>query len=101
MRGFEQLWGQFFVKGFKAPGWQISNDIYEWLHDNDYWVADQENNDDRRPSELKVYKVGENSIHTHTWDCVGNGVYELSEDIFKRIKGVKEFRFVSEVACVS
>src|SRR5260221_9838272 len=28
---------QHFVKGFKAPGWQISDDIYRWLKDNGYW----------------------------------------------------------------
>lgn len=96
MNGFNQLWGQFFIKGFKAPGWQISDGIYEWLLDHNYWVADQDYNDARRPDDLKVYKVGDNSIHTHTWDCVGNGVYELGPEILKKIKD-KDFKFVSEV----
>lgn len=100
MKGFGQLFGQFFVKGFKAPGWQISDDIYKWLLDNDYWVADQDYNDERRPTDLKVYKVNDNSIHTHTWDVgkVGstpNGVYEYGEEVIKLSKD-KDFKFISE-----
>lgn len=86
-----------FTKGFKAPGWQISDDIYKWLLDNGYWVADQPVNKDRRPKGLKVYEVGENSSHHHTWNCVGNGVYEQFELIMDRIAGIKDFKFVSEV----
>lgn len=97
MKRFEGIWGHAFVKGFKAPGWMISDDIYRWLLDHGYWVADQSYNDDRRPKELPVYKVGDNSIHTHTWDCVGNGVYELKNQILEQIKGVEEFKFISEV----
>lgn len=86
-----------FVRGFKAPGWQISTDIYRWLSDRNYWVADQDYNDNRRPEALPVYKVGDNSIHTHTWDCVGNGVYELRDQILEQIEDIKEFKFISEV----
>lgn len=104
-----------FVKGFKAPGWQISDDIYMWLADNGYWVADQSYNNDRRPVDLPAYinREGEfgtlllepngiryfhtvPAIHTHTWDCVGNGVYELKDQILEQIKG-KDFKFISEV----
>ncbi len=86
-----------FAKGFKAPGWQISDAAFEWLHDNGWWVADQAYNNDRRPKELPVYIVGDNSMHHHTWDCVGNGVYEQEEYILDRIKDETEFKFVSEV----
>lgn len=96
MAEFKNL-GTHFVKGFKAPGWQISNDIYEWLYDNGWWVADQAYNDERRPKNLPVYKLGEGSIHTHTWNCVGNGVYELYDQLVEQIKGETDFRFVSEV----
>lgn len=87
----------FFVKGFKAPGWQISDEIYEWLYDHDWWVADQLYNDGRRPKRLKVYRIGSDSMHHHTWDCVGNGVYEQEEYILDRIKGETDFAFVSEM----
>lgn len=88
---------QYFVKGFKAPGWQISDDCYRWLKDNDWWVADQAYNDERRPKDLPVYKIGEGSIHTHTWNCVGNGVYELFDQLKEQIKDETDFKFVSEV----
>jgi predicted deacetylase len=88
---------RFFVKGFKAPGWQISDGAYEWLKDNGWWVADQAYNDDRRPEGLPVYKIGENSVHTHTWNCVGNGIYELLPQLIEQVAEAKEFKFVSEV----
>jgi hypothetical protein len=87
----------YFVKGFKAPGWQISDEIYDWLFNNGWWVADQGYNDNRRPEDLPVYKVGDNSSHHHCWDCVGNGVYEQQQEILDRIKDETEFKFVSEV----
>lgn len=97
MEIFDDMIETYFVKGFKAPGWQISNGVYEWLYDHDFWVADQAYNDNRRPKDLKVYQVSENSIHTHTWNCVGNGVYEQFDYIMDRIKGEKDFKFVSEM----
>lgn len=97
MNEFKDITNTCFVKGFKAPGWQVGDEVYAWLKDNGYWVADQDYNDDRRPKKLPVYKVDEFSIHTHTWNCVGNGVYELHDEIIKRIKGETDFRFVSEV----
>lgn len=86
-----------FVRGFKAPGWQISDDIYVWLRNNGWWVADQEYNDARRPKDLPVYKIGEDSWHGHTWDCVGNGIYETFPELSKKVAEAKEFKFVSEV----
>lgn len=102
---FDELMNSFisdyFVKGFKAPGWQISDDVLRWLKDNDWWVADQAYNDNRRPEGLKKYVIGEDpeitSIHTHTWNCVGNGVYELFNQLIEQIKDETDFRFVSEV----
>lgn len=94
---FEYMVDEYFVKGFKAPGWQISDGCYEWLLENGYWVADQAYNNDRRPKDLPVYLIGDNSVHTHTWDCVGNGVYELYDDLEAKVKAATEFKFVSEV----
>jgi hypothetical protein len=96
MNSFSNV-GFSYVRGFKAPGWQISNDIYEWLYDHDFWVADQPANKERRPKGLRVYEVGENSVHTHTWDCVGNGVYELFPELLEKVKTHKEWKFISEV----
>jgi len=97
MKSFELMIDQFFVKGFKAPGWQISDDIYQWLLQQGWWVADQHYNDNRRPKDLPVYHIGDNSIHTHTWDCVDNGIYELYDQLVEKMKDEQEFKFVSEV----
>lgn len=97
MKRFEGIWGHAFVKGFKAPGWQISDDIYRWLKDNGWWVADQAYNNERCLKDLPVYIIGDNSMHHHTWNCVGNGVYEQEEYILDRIKDETDFKFVSEV----
>lgn len=86
-----------FKKVFKAPGWQISNGCYQALKDAGWGVADQAYNDDRRPKDLPVYKVGDNSIHGHTWNCVGNGIEETLEQLKEQIKDVEEFKFVTEV----
>jgi peptidoglycan/xylan/chitin deacetylase (PgdA/CDA1 family) len=90
-----------FVRGFKAPGWQISDDALRWLKDYGWWVADQAYNNVRRPEDLPVYIINDDpeitSIHTHTWNCVGNGVYELYDQLVEQIKDETEFKFVSEV----
>lgn len=109
---FQPMLDEYFVKGFKAPGWQISQEVMEWLHDRNWWIADQSYNDSRRP-DMPAYvnyngdfgvtgvpgitglKI--NGIHTHTWNCVGNGVYELEEKLIDQMKDETEFRFVSEV----
>jgi hypothetical protein len=41
MKQFAPIIDNNFVRGFRAPGWQISDAIYEWLYDHDWWVADQ------------------------------------------------------------
>lgn len=101
MTDFGEMIDTYFVHGFKAPGWQISDEAFEWLYDHDWWVADQAYNNYRRPKKLNAYIIGENpdvtSIHTHTWNCVGNGVYELYDQLVEQTKDETEFRFVSEV----
>lgn len=97
----------FFVKGFKAPGWQISEGAYEWLLENGWWVADQAYNNNRRPQELPAYVnasgsffVGDKQIeahHGHTWNCMGNGIYETFDYVKDLVKDADSFQFVSEV----
>lgn len=89
--------GRDFKVGFKAPGWQISDEMYEFCRTMKWWVADQAYNDERRPKDLPVYIIGDNSRHFHTWDCMGNGVYELEKQILEQIKDETEFKFVSEM----
>lgn len=117
-----RLLGTYFVNGFRAPGWQISDDIYRWLLDHDWWVADQNYNSDRRPEQLKAY-VNNSGIfyvpdrehphdmaywepvpayHGHVWD-VGekgnepNGIYEDFEKVSALVKDTKDFKFISEL----
>lgn len=106
---FDGMLEDYFVKGFKAPGWQISDGVYDWLESNEWWVADQSYNNDRRPILIPSY-VNDNGTfytprgddgsiegkHYHTWDCVGNGVYEMSDQIKQDIQGKIDFMFVSE-----
>lgn len=109
MQFFKPMLDEYFVKGFKAPGWQISQDVLEWLHDRNWWVADQSYNDSRRPKSLPAYVNNSGTfyvqdkdlkftgIHTHTWNCVGNGVYELYDQLVEQMGDETEFRFISEV----
>ena len=54
------------TKGFKAPGWQISDGTYLALLERGYWVADQTYNNHRRPTRLRVYLLdSSNKIHGH------------------------------------
>lgn len=96
-----------FVKGFKAPGWQISDDTYTWLRDNGWWVADQGYNDSRRPKYLRAYvnydgvfKVDgapTEAWHGHTWNCVGNGIEETYDHVKGLVQNTESFEFVSEI----
>jgi hypothetical protein len=110
MENLAPMLEDYFVKGFKAPGWQISDDIYKWLEVNDWWVADQSYNDHRRPKSLPAY-VNNNGIfqvngksieayHGHTWDVGWNGIYEAYDQIEQLVKSKDSFEFVSEVLSV-
>lgn len=87
------------TKGFKAPGWQISEGMYRALVDNKYWVADQPTNIDKRPLELKAYILDSgNKIHGHIGHMGGWNANELSlilPEIYK-LK-TQEFKFIKEI----
>lgn len=99
-----------FVHGFRAPGWQISDDTYQWLNDNGWWVADQGYNDDRRKNKyafLSAYVNHDGQFeangklveawHGHTWNCVGNGIEETYDHVKSLVEKAESFEFVSEV----
>ena len=102
-----RIFGGLFADGFRAPGWQISDDIYRWLKDHGWWVADQGYNDHRRPKDLRAYvnydgvfKVGGEEVpayHGHTWDVGWNGIYEDYDKVESLVREAKEFKFVSEL----
>lgn len=116
IKALQPMVDRYFVKGFKAPGWQISDDIYRWLIEHGWWVADQEYNAERRAPSLPAYvnnngtfvayprKWDEQEMayiidawHGHTWDCVGNGIYETFEHVKELVEKADGFQFVSEV----
>lgn len=111
MEFFFDMIEDYFVKVFRAPGWQISNGAFEWLADNDWIIADQGYNDERRPAysdsyvnhdnQFSVHKKVGNPIdveayHGHVWDVGWNGIYEDNEKVSHLVEQTKEFKFISE-----
>ncbi len=45
------------TRGFKAPGWRSSQDLYVALHSYGYWIADHPDNDLIRPSGMNVFCI--------------------------------------------
>lgn len=93
----------FTVRGFKAPGWQISDGCYAELERRGYWVADQPYNNHRRPPGLRAYLLGEppagvRQIHGHVGHLNGHNANEL-EYLVPEILACRdmEWLFVSEV----
>lgn len=112
----------FYQMGFRAPGWQISTVIMEWLSDHGWWLADQGYNDDRRPKTLNVYINRDNNFsilrpgntpnsriessveayHGHVWDVgekgnTPNGIYEDAQNVNELVASAKDFQFISEL----
>jgi hypothetical protein len=87
-----------FVRGFKAPGWQISQPTYDVLVDYDWWVADQHLEDARRPEELRTYfyEDGSDRVHLHVQDVCGNGLNESWDWLVERVASATEFKWCSE-----
>ena len=102
-----------FVKGFKAPGWQISRDTYRVLDELNFWVADHTVsaytepgilNKDRRPPTLKAYTVEHPWMcHGHTWDITNdnpayrNGIRQIIEEHGVPWDTNTKFHFIEEV----
>lgn len=85
-----------FVNGFKAPGWQISDDCYRVLLDRGWWVADQHLEDGRRPAGLRTYFYEDGGWHGHIQNVCGNGIDETWHDLCAAVAIATEFRFASE-----
>jgi hypothetical protein len=89
---------EFFVEGFKAPGWQISDDCYRVLLDRGWWVADQHLEDARRPAGLRTYFYEDSNWHGHIQDVCGNGIEETWPQVWGAVKNAESFEFASEAA---
>lgn len=88
-----------FVNGWKSPGWQTSQVIYEVLAERGWWVADQHLADHVRPAGLRVYlhEDGDN-WHGHIQNVCGNGIVETWEQLVEKVRAASEFKFASEAA---
>src|SRR5574338_366816 len=89
---------EFFVQGFKAPGWQISDDCYRVLLDRGWWVADQHLEDKRRPAGLRTYFYEDGNWHGHIQDVCGNGLEETWDRVVDMVLNAPSFEFASEHA---
>ena len=89
-----------FVRGFKAPGWQISDATYRAIVDLGWWVADQHLEDSRRPAELPVYFYEDGNWHGHVQNVCGNGLEETWEHVCGLVAACEDFRFASEAVKV-
>ena len=84
------------TRGFKAPGWQISDHMYVAAEQHGYWVADQDYNDSRRPKAVSVYKLDKPwKRHFHVQNVCGNGLEESLSEILA-MKG-HNFKFIKEI----
>jgi len=94
-----------FVRGFKAPGWQISDDTYRAIQDLGWWVADHWDNDHRRPIGIDTFVISEaagggidsNHWHGHIGNVCGNGIEETFDVLQARVAAAETFELVSEV----
>jgi hypothetical protein len=89
---------RYFLEGFKAPGWQISDGCYEALAERGWWVADQHLEDGRRPESIPTYfyEDGADRWHGHVQDIGTNGIEETWPELSRRVAEATEFRFASE-----
>lgn len=107
MEFFFDMFDDYFAKVFRAPGWQISSAGLQWLHDNDWIIADQGYNDERRPAGSMAYvnydndfRVNDRSVeayHGHVWDVGWNGIYEDAQKVDNLVKEATNFKFVTEL----
>lgn len=92
----EPVVGEFFVQGFKAPGWQISDACYQVLVERGWWVADQHLEDGRRPQGLPTYFYEDGNWHGHIQDVCGNGIEETWPSLQEAVRNAPSFEFASE-----
>ncbi len=96
--------GRLLTRGFKAPGWQISDATLQVLSEMSWWVADQPYNQGRRPKGMRYYELpftaggfsfggnGGIQIHGHVGHMGGHNANEL-ELIMPDILKLKDSKF--------
>ena len=87
---------ELWTRGFKAPGWLISDGMYAALDEQGWWVADQTYNDLRRPPSLRAYLLNEpRKRHHHIQNDCGNGLEECFDDLMG-LDSERGFGFVKD-----
>lgn len=87
------------TKGFKAPGWQISDGMYKALEEKGYWVADQYYNDHRRPK-MPHYNLEHDSYyrkHYHIGHLGGHNTNAIRDRIQELINLDGDFMFIKDL----
>jgi hypothetical protein len=95
---------ELFAHGFKAPGWQISNDTYLAASDRGWWVADHWDNNQRRPTGQLAHVISPaagamcdpDHWHGHIPNVCGNGIEETFHYLSERVAVAESFELVSE-----
>ena len=96
-----------FVKGFKAPGWEISDTMRKVLQERGYWLAEHHKNHDHNEKDfpdLKVYcSCHPWFVHGHTWDIpvddplYRNGLRQFIEEHGLPFDRNTKFHFIDNV----
>lgn len=95
-----------FVKGFRGPGWVVSDGALEALAQRGYWVAVQPWDEARaRRYGLKCYVTANHphAVHGHMQDinlpqpAFRNGLWQLVHERGLPFDGATQFQFVEEV----
>jgi hypothetical protein len=94
-----------FVEGYKAPGWQVSDETYRAIGDLGWWIADHFENDGRRPEGLRAHVISRaanvgadpDHWHGHIGNVCGNGIEETFPTLLRRVQEAESFEFMSEV----
>lgn len=95
-----------FAHGFKAPGWQISDDTYRAATKCGWWIADHWDNDHRRPAGQLTHVISRaagagvdpDHWHGHIPDVCGNGIGETFSVLAERVAAATSFELISEAA---
>jgi hypothetical protein len=85
-------WG--FTHGWKSPGWQTSQGLYQALKERGYWVAENHSSKGKVPKGVKMYLLDGSSIHGHISNVCNNGLVEKWDE-YKSMQG--SFKFIKDI----
>jgi len=84
------------TRGWKAPGWQISDASYRALLDRKYWVADHPENNHRRPKDLPAFLCNPEH-HFHIGHMGGHNINEIELHLERLMEMRGEFKFIKDI----